>query len=184
MGFPVAVKLASRTIAHKSDVGGVVLDVMSADGVRAAFASIRASLAAIGREAEMDGVIVQQMLTGAIEAIIGVTLDRTFGPLMMFGLGGTYVELLKDVAFRIQPLTDVDAREMVRAIKGYPLLEGWRGSPPGDVRALEEVLLRVSLLVEDVPEIAEMDLNPVKVLAPGEGCVTVDARVLLRKVEG
>jgi acyl-CoA synthetase (NDP forming) len=120
------------------------------------------------------------MLAGAIEAIIGVTHDRTFGPLMMFGLGGTYVELLKDVAFRIHPLTDVDAREMVRSIRGFPLLQGWRGSPAGDVEAVEETLLRVSCLVEDLPEIQEMDLNPVKVLAPGAGCVAVDVRVLLR----
>lgn len=182
MGYPVAVKLVSRTITHKSDVGGVVLDVTSADGVSEAFGSIHAKLAALGQESEMDGVVVQQMLDGVAEAIIGVTLDRTFGPLLMFGLGGTFVELMKDVAFRIQPITDVDAREMVRSIKGFPLLQGWRGAPPGDVQALEEVLLRVSCLVEDVPEIAEMDLNPVKVLPPGAGCVTVDARALLKAV--
>jgi acyl-CoA synthetase (NDP forming) len=101
----------------------------------------------------------------------------------MFGLGGTLVELLKDVSFRLHPLTDADAREMVRSIKGYPLLEGWRGAPPGDVAALEDVLLRISCLVEDLPEIAEMDLNPIKVLPPGEGCLTVDARILLRRPE-
>lgn len=98
----------------------------------------------------------------------------------MFGLGGAFVELLEDVQFRSHPLTDVDAKDMVRGIKGYPLLEGWRGSPAGDIAALEELLLRVSRMVEDAPEIAEMDLNPVKVLAPGEGCVVVDTRVLLR----
>jgi acetyl coenzyme A synthetase (ADP forming)-like protein len=182
MGYPVAVKLASRTITHKADVGGVVLNVGSAEGVQAAFESIRGRLAALGRESEMDGVVVQQMLGGVTEAIIGVTLDKTFGPLVMFGLGGTFVELMKDVAFRIQPITDVDAREMVRSIKGFPLLQGWRGASAGDVQALEETLLRVSCLVEDLPEIAEMDLNPVKVLPPGEGCVTVDARVLLKEV--
>jgi acyl-CoA synthetase (NDP forming) len=101
----------------------------------------------------------------------------------MFGLGGIQVELIKDVAFRIHPLTDLDAREMVRAVKGYPLLTGYRGSPPADVPALEQLLLRVSALVEDVPELAEMDLNPVKVLSPGEGCCVVDARILLRPVE-
>jgi acyl-CoA synthetase (NDP forming) len=181
IGLPVAVKLRSATIAHKSDIGGVVLDVRSENEVRRAFEEIRARVEALGRSDEMQGVIVQEMAREGIEAIVGVTQDPQFGPLMMFGLGGTTVELLKDVSFRIHPLTDVDAREMVRSIKTYPLLEGWRGSPPGDVGALEELLLRVSTLVEDVPEIAEMDLNPVKVLRPGEGCVVVDTRVLVRR---
>jgi acyl-CoA synthetase (NDP forming) len=101
----------------------------------------------------------------------------------MFGLGGIQVELIKDVAFRIHPLTDVDARDMVRSIKGYPLLNGWRGSPAADVDALEQLLLRVSAMVEDIPEVAEMDLNPVAVLPPGEGCCVVDARILLQPVE-
>lgn len=117
---------------------------------------------------------------GGIEAIVGVTQDPSFGPLIMFGLGGTFVELLRDVAFRIHPLTDVDAREMVRSIRAYPLLEGWRGSPPGDVAAVEELLLRVSRMIEDLPEIAEMDLNPLRVLSPAQGCTVADARVLLR----
>ncbi len=120
-------------------------------------------------------------VTGGIEAVAGVTQDPSFGPLMMFGLGGVFAELLNDVAFRIHPLTDVDAREMVRSIRGYPLLEGWRGSPPGDIAAVEDLLLRVSRLVDDLPEIAEMDLTPVRVLPPGQGCVVVDARVLLRR---
>jgi acyl-CoA synthetase (NDP forming) len=128
-------------------------------------------------------VIVQEMVEGGIEAIIGVTQDPSFGPLIMFGLGGVQVELLKDVAFRIHPLTDLDAKDMIRSIKGYPLLDGWRGAPPGDIPALEEVLLRVSALVEDLPEVAEMDLNPVKVLSPGQGCVVVDNRILLRSLE-
>ena len=102
---------------------------------------------------------------------------------MMFGLGGTYVELLKDVAFRIHPLTDVEAREMIRAVKSYPLLKGWRGSEPGDVNCLEELLMRVSAMMEDLSEIAEMDLNPVKVLPPGQGCVVVDARILVQAPE-
>ncbi|HET8944807.1 MAG TPA: acetate--CoA ligase family protein, partial [Dehalococcoidia bacterium] len=135
----------------------------------------------LARGEEMEGVTVQRMVPEGIEAIVGVTQDPLFGPLIMFGLGGTLVELLKDVAFRIHPLTDVDAREMVRSVKGYALLEGWRGSPPGDVAALEDLLLRVSYLIEEVPEIAEMDLNPVKVLPPGQGCVVVDTRILLRR---
>jgi acyl-CoA synthetase (NDP forming) len=123
------------------------------------------------------------MVPGGVEVIVGLTQDPSFGPLLMFGLGGIQVELIKDVAFRIHPLTDVDARDMVRSIKGYPLLNGWRGSPPADVEALEQLLLRVSAMVEDIPEIAEMDLNPVKVLSPGEGCCVVDARILLQRVE-
>jgi len=130
---------------------------------------------------EMDGVTVQRMVPEGVEAIVGVTQDPLFGPLIMFGLGGTLVELLKDVVFRIHPLTDIDAREMVRSVKGYPLLEGWRGSPPGDVASLEELLLRVSYMIKEVPEIAEMDLNPVKVLQPGQGCVVVDTRILLKR---
>ncbi len=183
IGFPVAVKLASSTITHKTDIGVVVLNLDSEVAVRGAFDGIRRHVRDLGRLPEMEGVLVQEMVPGGTEAIVGVTQDPSFGPLMMFGLGGTSVELLKDVAFRIHPLTDVDAREAVRSVKSYPLLEGWRGSEPGDVPSLEELLLRVSALVEDVPEIVEMDLNPVKVLPRGHGCVVVDARILLKATE-
>jgi len=181
IGFPVAVKLASRTITHKTDIGGVLLDVRSPAEVEEAFRTIESRITRLGRGGEMEGVTIQRMVPEGVEAIVGVTQDPLFGPLIMFGLGGTLVELLQDVAFRIHPLTDVDAREMVRSVKGYALLEGWRGSPPADVAALEDLLLRVSYLVEEVPEIAEMDLNPVKVLPPGQGCVVVDTRMLLRR---
>jgi acetyl coenzyme A synthetase (ADP forming)-like protein len=180
MGFPVAVKLASSTITHKSDIGGVNLNLRSEAAVREAFSRMRDRLRAIGRLAEMDGVVVQQMVPTGIEAIVGVTQDPSFGPLIMFGLGGIYVEMLKDVVFRIHPLTDLDAKEMIRSIKGYPLLTGWRGADAGDLDVLEDLLLRVSAMVEDLPEIAEMDFNPVKVLPPGQGCMVVDTRILLR----
>jgi acetyltransferase len=180
--LPVAVKLVSSTITHKTDVGGVILDVRSLAGVQRAYKTIRDGLKALGRLDEMQGVTVQPMVEGGVEAIVGVTQDRSFGPLVMVGLGGTLVELMKDVQVRIQPLTDVDARDMVRSIKGYPLLQGWRGSPPADVAALEDLLLRVSALAGELPEVAEMDLNPVRVLSPGEGAVVVDARMLLRAV--
>ncbi len=183
MGFPVAVKLVSSTIMHKTDVGGVILGLESEDAVRRAFEQIRERLRAAGKLEAMEGVIVQEMVPGGVEVIVGLTQDASFGPLIMFGLGGIQVELIKDVAFRIHPLTDLDAREMVRVVKGYPLLTGYRGSPPTDVTALEQLLLRVSAMVEEVPEIAEMDLNPVKVLPPGEGCCVVNARVLLRPLE-
>ena len=167
LGFPVAVKLASRTITHKSDIGGVVLDAPSGEAVSRAYRQIRKRVEALGRLDEMEGVVVQKMISSGIEVLVGVTQDSSFGPLLMFGIGGMMVELMKDVQVRIQPLTDVDAREMVRSIKGYPLLEGWRGAPPADVAAAEELLLRVSQMVEELPEIAEMDLNPVKLLPPG-----------------
>jgi acyl-CoA synthetase (NDP forming) len=183
LGFPVALKLVSSTITHKTDVGGVILRIESEEAVRRAFEQIRERMRDAGRLEEMQGVMLQEMVPGGVEVIVGLTQDPSFGPLLMFGLGGIQVELIKDVAFRIHPLTDVDAREIVQAVKGYPLLTGYRGSPPADVPALEQLLLRVSALVEDVPELAEMDLNPVKVLSPGEGCCVVDARILLRAAE-
>jgi acyl-CoA synthetase (NDP forming) len=180
-GGPVVLKLVSASITHKSDVGGVVLDLRSESEVREAFRGIGARLAARGWSDRVEGVLVQPMIREGVEAIVGVTHDRSFGPLVMFGIGGVHVELLRDVAFRVHPLTDRDARELVRSVRGFPLLDGYRGSPPGDVAALEELLLRVSQLAGDHPEIAEMDLNPLKVLPPGRGCVVVDARVLVRR---
>jgi len=179
IGFPVAVKLVSDTIAHKTEVGGVVLDLRSGREVERAFIQIREHLASMGRADEMQGAIVQEMIAGGIEVIIGVTQDPSFGPLILFGMGGIYTELFKDVTFRIHPLTNVDAREMVRSVKAHQLLEGWRGSEPSDIEALEELLMRVSAMVEDLPQIAELDLNPVKVLDRNKGYVVVDARVML-----
>jgi acetyl coenzyme A synthetase (ADP forming)-like protein len=181
IGYPVVLKLVSATITHKSDVGGVVLDLRGDADVRDAFETIAARLDERGLGDRMEGVLVQPMLKDGLEAIVGVTHDPSFGPLLMFGLGGVNVELLKDVAFRIQPLTDRDARELVRAVRGFPLLGGWRGSPPGDVDALEELLLRVSQLAGEHSEIVEMDLNPLKVLEPGRGCLVVDARIGVRR---
>lgn len=182
LGLPVAVKLASATLTHKTDVGGVVLNIRSLAEVERAYKLIRDRLNALGRLDEMQGVTVQAMVEGGVEAIVGVTQDRNFGPLVMLGLGGTLVELVKDVQVRIQPLTDADARDMVRTIKGYRLLQGWRGAPPADVAALEDLLLRVSSMAGDIPEIAELDLNPVRVLGLGDGAVVVDARILIRSV--
>jgi len=182
LGLPVAVKLSSATITHKTDVGGVVLNIRSLAEVERAHKTIRDRLNALGRSDEMQGVTVQAMVEGGVEAIVGVTQDRSFGPLVMLGLGGTLVELVKDVQVRIQPLTDADARDMVRTIKGYRLLQGWRGAPPADVPALEDLLLRVSSMAGDLPEIAELDLNPVRVLGLGDGAIVVDARILVRPV--
>ena len=180
IGFPVAVKLASATIVHKTDVGGVRLDLKSESEVKAAFEDIKSRLTEMGRQDEMAGVIVQRMVRGGVETIVGVTQDPSFGPLIMFGLGGIYAELMKDVAVRLHPLTDIDARELVGSIKMARLFQGFRGAPLSDTEALEDLLLRLSALVEDVPQIAELDLNPVKVMPKGEGCWVVDARVMLR----
>src|SRR5262249_55904914 len=155
--FPVAIKLVSPTITHKSDVGGVVLSVRDAAEARQAFDGIASRLAAAGRRAEMSGGTVQPMIADGIECIVGMTRDPSFGPLLMFGLGGVQVELLKDVVFRVHPLTDRDAREMVAGIKGAALFDGYRGAPPADRPGVEEVLQRLSQLSGAHPEIVEID---------------------------
>jgi acyl-CoA synthetase (NDP forming) len=119
------------------------------------------------------------MVQGGVEVIVGVTEHPSFGPLVMFGLGGVYVELFKDVTFNIHPVSDTDAHEMVRAVKAYQLLEGWRGSPRADIVSIEELIMRISAMVEDNPQILEMDLNPVKVLPEGQGYLVVDGRIML-----
>jgi acetate---CoA ligase (ADP-forming) len=177
VGFPVAVKLASHLILHKTEVGGIILNLADDAAVRQAFETIRDRLFERDQVQAMEGVLVQPMVTGGVEVMVGVTTDASFGPLIAFGLGGVHVEILGDVRFRVTPLTDHDAAEMVREIRGFRLLEGYRGHPPADVKALEEVLLRISLLVEEVPEITELDLNPIFALPPGRGCQIVDARV-------
>ena len=179
-GFPVVVKLNSSTITHKTDVGGVVLDLNSENEVRSSFNTIKNKLAAIGRESEMEGVAIQRMIRGGIEIIAGVTQDPTFGPLIMFGLGGIQAELLKDIVLRLHPLTELDASEMVSSIKMASLFEGFRGAPPSDTRSVQDLLLRLSAMVEDIPQIAELDFNPVKVMARGEGYWVVDARISLK----
>jgi acetyl coenzyme A synthetase (ADP forming)-like protein len=180
IGFPVAVKLTSSTITHKTDVGGVVLDIKSEIQVEHAFEDIRTRLAKMGREHEMQGVSVQRMVKGGVEAIVGVTQDPSFGPLIMFGIGGIYAELLKDVAVKLHPLTDLDAEELISSVKMVRLFEGFRGSSASDIEALKDLLLRLSALVEDIPEIAELDLNPVKVMPQGEGYWVVDSRILVK----
>ncbi|MFC1964302.1 GNAT family N-acetyltransferase [Chloroflexota bacterium] len=180
LGYPVAVKLASGTITHKTDVGGVVLDLRSAKEVRKAFHDIRKSLTDLGQQQKMAGVTVQPMVPGGLEAIAGVTTDPSFGPLIMFGSGGIYAEMIKDVSLRLHPLTDLDARDLVYSIRMSSLFKGYRGSPPLDTESLQDLLLRISAIVEDIPQLQEMDLNPVKVLPRGKGYRVVDARVMLR----
>jgi len=182
VGYPVALKLASTTLVHKTEVGGVRLGLADTEAVRSAFAEMRAGLAAIGQESAMEGVLVQPMLSGTAEILIGARVEKPFGPLIAFGLGGIHVEILRDVSFRVAPMTDRDARELVREIRGIRLLEGYRGHPPADVDAIEEALLRISVLTEAVPEIAELDLNPIFALPPGEGYRIVDARIRVARV--
>jgi acetyl coenzyme A synthetase (ADP forming)-like protein len=178
--FPVAVKLDSSSLIHKTDVGGVVLGLSSANEVKKAFNDIKAKLTDLGRQSEMAGVVVQEMVKGGIETIAGVTQDPSFGPLIMFGFGGVYTELIKDVALRLHPLTDLDAREMITSIKMAKLFEGYRGSPPSDVKSLEDLLLRLSAMVEDLPQINELDFNPVMVMPEGEGAWVIDAKIMVK----
>jgi acyl-CoA synthetase (NDP forming) len=169
-------------LVHKTEIGGVRLNLNDAAAVRQAFAEIRDRLTRDGRLDAMEGVLVQPMVSGGTEVLVGVTQDPVFGPLVAFGLGGIHVEILGDVCFRVTPLTDHDAREMVRGIRGASLFQGYRGHPPADLAALEDVLLRVSQLVEGVPEICELDLNPVFALPPGQGCRIVDARIRVQPI--
>lgn len=173
---PVVLKVISDDALHKSDVGGVVLGVEGDEAVEEAYQRVTSAVE------NFDGVLVQEFIPGGNEVLIGMAQDRNFGPMIVFGLGGVYVELLKDVAFRLQPITDVDAREMVRETKSFSLLEGYRNNPKGDVEALEMALQKVSALIWAVPELMEMDLNPVKVLSPGDGVVVVDARMRIEPV--
>ena len=173
----MAVKLASRQIVHKTEAGGVCLNLADANAVRQAFEKIRDRLARTNQLDAMDGVVVQPMIAEGIEVMAGVTQDSLFGPLIAFGLGGVYVEILGDVCFRVTPLTDRDAADMVRSIRGYRLLQGYRGQPPADVESIQEILLRLSRLVEEIAEISEVDLNPIFALSPGQGCRIVDARI-------
>jgi acetyl coenzyme A synthetase (ADP forming)-like protein len=169
VGFPVAMKLASQRVLHKSDIGAVRLNIEGEAAVRKAFEEIQ--------QEGMEGIVVQSMIRSGVELMIGVTEDPLFGPLIAFGLGGVYVEILADVCFRVTPLTDDDVHEMVRGIRGYRLLEGYRGHAPADVTAIEQVLLRISRMVEEIPEIKELDLNPIFALPPGQGCAVVDVRI-------
>jgi acyl-CoA synthetase (NDP forming) len=177
LGFPVAAKLASHEVLHKSEPGCVHLNLPDEAAVRAAFEAICDQLSKEWSLDAMEGVLVQPMIRNATEVLVGAKADRASGRLITFGLGGIHVEVLGDVCLRIAPLTAADAREMVRSIRGLPLLLGYRGQPPADVVVLEEVLLRVSCLVEAVPEVVELQLNPVFALSPGQGCLIADARV-------
>ncbi|MEW6299215.1 MAG: acetate--CoA ligase family protein [Thermodesulfobacteriota bacterium] len=177
IGFPVVLKICSPDIVHKSDVGGVRLGLASPEAVSHAFAEIMDAARRAQPAATIDGISVQPLAQPGIEVIIGLTSDPQFGATVMFGLGGVYVEVFQDVAFRLAPLSSHDAQAMIRDIRSLPLLTGYRGQPPVDLAALEQTLLQISALADAHPEVKELDLNPV--FAYPQGCIAADARVVL-----
>jgi acetyl-CoA synthetase (ADP-forming) len=178
MGLPAVLKIASPDIAHKSDWGGVRLDLKTAAQVGRAYDNILKAAHQHHPKARIDGVSVQKMARPGVEVIIGMYQDAQFGPVLIFGLGGIWVEALKDVAFRVIPISRRDAAKMLREIKGHALLDSFRGQGPVDIASLEEMLLKVSEFVEANPQIQELDLNPV--LAYSHGALAVDARIVLK----
>jgi acyl-CoA synthetase (NDP forming) len=179
MGFPLALKINSPDIVHKSDSGGVKLSLTNVAEVKKAYGEILKKVRRHYPQAAVHGVSVQKMVRPGTEVIIGTSKDPQFGPVIMFGLGGIFVEILKDVSFRVIPVERKDAQEMIQEIKGYPLLQGYRGKEPASVPALVEMILKTSKFIEENPQIKELDLNPI--FAYRNKAVTVDARIVLEK---
>jgi acyl-CoA synthetase (NDP forming) len=177
LGFPVVLKVISADVIHKSDSGGVRLGLANSTQVSRAYSDIMSSVMQRHPQATIQGISVQPMAPPGIEVIIGMSTDPQFGPVIMFGLGGVLVEILKDVSFRIVPVTTTDAGEMIREIRGYPVLAGFRGQKAASVPALEELIVKVSRFIEKNPQVRELDLNPV--FAYEDKAVAVDARVVL-----
>lgn len=177
IGYPVVMKIVSPQITHKSDIGGVKVGLKTPEEVAEGYTAITAAAAQKAPGAVVEGVAVQKMAAPGVELVLGMNKDPQFGPVLMFGLGGTLVEVLKDVTFRIVPLTKADAGAMIREVKAYRLLEGYRGQPPVDIENLEELLLKVSTMMQENPEIKEMDVNPL--IAYSNVAVAVDARIIL-----
>ncbi|ABN70334.1 branched-chain acyl-CoA synthetase (ADP-forming) beta subunit / acetyl-CoA synthetase (ADP-forming) beta subunit [Staphylothermus marinus F1] len=178
IGYPLVLKIVSPDISHKSDVGGVILNIKSKEELIKAFNKIYENVSKNAPGARIVGVLIQKMAPKGLEVIIGGLRDNIFGPVVMFGLGGIFVEVLKDVSFRIAPLTEEDAFEMMSEIKASKLLEGYRGQPPVDKKSLAKIILSVSKLLEENPEIESIDLNPV--MAYPDNAVVVDARIILK----
>ncbi|MDH5791673.1 MAG: acetate--CoA ligase family protein, partial [Candidatus Bathyarchaeota archaeon] len=181
LGYPVVLKIVSPDILHKTDIGGVALNLRSGDEVRSAYQGVLTSVGRFMPEARIYGVMVYHMVPRGRETIIGMSQDVQFGPLVMFGLGGIYVNFLKDVSFRLAPLSDHEAQKMMEETRAYTLLKGIRGEPPSDIESLKNTILRVGQLVWDFPEIVEMDINPVIVYEWGEGCIALDVKITLTK---
>jgi len=180
IGYPVVMKIASPDIIHKSDAAGVKVGLANDEHVRMAFNAIIQNAKRYKPDANIKGIIVQEMVKSGKEIILGAKQDPIFGPLVMFGLGGIYVEVLKDVVFRLAPIDEHEANRMVHSIKGFKLLKGVRGESPSDIRALVDSLLRISQLVTEFPEITEFDMNPLMVLGEGNGVRAVDVRISLK----
>ncbi len=177
VGFPVVLKIVSPDIVHKTEAGGVLLNLKTEAEVAAGYRKILENAKKYRPEAKISGVLVSEMAPQSTEVIVGAVKDAQFGQTVMFGLGGIFVELLKDVNFRVAPLTDADAKEMITQLKAYPLLNGYRNTPPADIDALAAILCNVSRLVMEHPEIKELDLNPI--MAYPKGAKVVDARIIL-----
>jgi acetyl-CoA synthetase (ADP-forming) len=176
-GYPVVLKIVSPNIIHKSDVGGVLVNLKNEDEVRKGYKQILTNVKKHNAKAEIVGVLVQEMAPDSTEVIVGSIKDPQFGPALMFGLGGVFVEVLKDVTFRIAPVTEEEAYEMITEVKAYPLLKGYRNTPPADIKSIVKILLSTSRLITDHEEIKELDLNPILVYE--KGAKTVDARIIL-----
>jgi len=177
IGYPVVLKIVSREIIHKSDVGGVIINLKDSKDVQNAYKQIMDNVQKHKPNAKIIGMLVQEMAPSSTEVIVGATKDPQFGPAIMFGLGGIFVEVLRDVTFRIAPVTEDEAREMITEVRAYPLLKGYRNTPPADIDAIVQILLNTSRLVTDHEEIKELDLNPIMVYE--KGAKTVDARIIL-----
>lgn len=177
IGYPIVLKIVSPDIIHKSDAGGVIVNLKNRKEVVEAYSKILENSKKFKVDAKIIGVLVQEMAPSSTEVIIGSVKDPQFGPTLMFGIGGIFVELLKDVTFRVAPINAQDAAEMIVGVKAYPLLNGYRNNPPVDVEAIVDDLLKVSKLVIEYAEIKELDLNPV--MAYAHGTKTVDARIIL-----
>jgi acetyl-CoA synthetase (ADP-forming) len=177
IGYPIVLKIVSPDILHKFDVGGVMLNLKNTVEVGDAYTKILENVKKHKPDAKIVGVLVQEMAPQSTEVIVGATKDPQFGPALMFGLGGIFVEILKDVAFRIAPITESDAQEMITEVKGYPILKGYRGQPPADTDAIVKILMNTSRLATEHTEIKELDLNPIMVYE--KGAKTVDARIIL-----
>ena len=174
-------KVMSADVVHKFDAGGVLLNINGGEEARAAYKKIHDNVKKVVPNAKIEGILVEQMAGKGVEVILGASRDERFGPLMMFGLGGTLVEVLKDVSFRLAPMWEISAENMVHEIRAFKVLDGFRGTPPSDVPAIVDTLLRLSAMVCNHPEISELDINPLIVHAKGAGCSVADSRIMLKR---
>ncbi len=177
--YPLVIKIASPDILHKTDAKGVMVGIGSELELRQAFNDIVKNARAYKPNAKITGVTIQEYLPPSREIIVGALQDPSFGATVMFGLGGVWVEVLKDISFRLAPLSAEDAREMIKEIKGYPVLAGLRGTPPADIDAIVDLIQKIGQLAFEFPEISELDINPVFVFNAGKGVMAVDARIVL-----